>query len=94
MIWMIPLTSKAKSNKFYRKISYDTGTSWASITQMRTISTKRLLRRVGMVNEDDFIQVIEEIRSHITIGLRIAARSSEAEATNRISIDESKSLSN
>ena len=90
MIWIVSLTSKAKSDKFHRKISYDTGTSWASITQMRTISTKRLLRRVGMVNEEDFIQVIEEIRSHITIGPRISARSSEAEATNIISINEVK----
>ena len=90
MIWVVPLTSKIKSTEFYRKIVYESGTSWACITQIRTISTKRLLRRVGVVNEADFEEVLSGIRSYITIGPHIAVRSSEPEGTNTSSINDSK----
>ena len=90
MIWIVPLTSKERTGDHYQKITHDSGISWVCLSQIKTISTKRLLRKIGMVSELEFSEVLVKIGNYITIGPRISAESSEAEATNTQSIYDSK----
>ena len=82
MLRVVPLTSKEKVSPHHFRISHEAGTSWVCLSQIRTISTKRLLRKIGMVSEPDFCIVAKRMADYITIGPRISAGSSEAEATN------------
>jgi mRNA interferase MazF len=82
MIWVLPLTSKEKKNPYYIKITHDAGVSWVSLTQIKAISTKRLLRKVGMISIEEFLLIGKSITGYITIEPRSEAGFSEAEATN------------
>ncbi len=83
MIWILPLTSKERTGAHYHLVRHDRGVSWVCLTQIRTISTKRLLRKIGMISKIAFGEVCEKLVGYITIGPRISAGSSEAEATNK-----------
>lgn len=54
MLWVIPLTSKQRDGIHYLKITHERGVSYACLSQMKTISSKRLLRKIGMIAEDEF----------------------------------------
>jgi len=82
MIWVLPLTSKEKKGEFFQKIDHETGVSWVNLSQIRTISTKRLLRKIGMISEQEFLEVIRKLGEYIKIGPRLSSGPSEAEATN------------
>lgn len=64
-IWGVPLTSKEKISSHYVPVIHEKGVSYANISQIKTISTKRLLRKIGMVNEISFKQVIAKIKECI-----------------------------
>jgi mRNA interferase MazF len=83
MLWVVPLTSKEKMGDHFQKITHDAGVSWAYISQLKTISTKRLVRKIGMVPEIEFNAVLGGIGRYIRIGPRSDAGPSEAEATNK-----------
>lgn len=57
MFWGVPLTSKERTGKFYEKIKHEKGEAWAMLTQMKTFSSKRMLRKIGMIPEEDFIKI-------------------------------------
>ena len=61
MFWGVPLTSRERTGKFYEKISHDKGVAWAMLTQMKTFSSKRLLRKIGMIPEEDFATIQKRI---------------------------------
>ena len=82
MLWIVPLTSKSREGIHYQKITHESGISWACLSQIRTISTKRLLRKIGMIPEVEFYEILAKMGDYIKIGPRIAAGPSEAEATN------------
>jgi mRNA interferase MazF len=63
MIWVLPLTSKEKRDGFYYKLDYEYLRSWVILTQIKTISTKRLLRKIESISEADFKKVISRIRN-------------------------------
>ena len=86
MLWVVPLTSREHAGEHYQKIIHEAGVSWVCLSQVRTISTKRLLRKIGMVSMAEFAEVLVKIGDYIRIGPRISAGSSEAEATNIRSI--------
>ena len=81
MAWVFPMTSKEKSDPHNIRIEHDNRVSWICLSQIRTISTKRLIRKMGNVSERAFEQITEKFSSIKQIGPRISARSSEAEAT-------------
>jgi mRNA interferase MazF len=67
MFWGIPLTKKAKDHPAFVLLHHERGPSYANTSQLRTWSTKRLLRRIGMVSHDEFQAVCEKITEVITI---------------------------
>ncbi len=83
MIWIIPLTSRKHNNEYYRKVDHEFGPSWACLTQLRVVSTKRLLRKIGMTVQTDFEAVLNSLSSYIKIETpAVSGGISEAEATN------------
>lgn len=55
MFWGLPLTSKGKSDKpFYFSISFHGGNVTAVLSQVRTLSAKRLIRRMGKLSDKQF----------------------------------------
>ncbi len=57
MAWVIPITKQAKDERFYQKFSFNGETNFMALTQLRTMSTKRLLRKIGMLAKQDFVHV-------------------------------------
>ncbi len=63
MVWVLPLTTKEKENKYHYKLTHETIKSWVILSQMKTISTKRLLRKIGSISESDLQAVIERVQT-------------------------------
>lgn len=63
MVWVVPLTTKEKENKYHYKLTHETIKSWVILSQMKTISTKRLLRKIGSISESDLQAVIERVQT-------------------------------
>jgi mRNA interferase MazF len=51
---VLPLTSKRKGDKFHYRIHFGKYTSWAKLTQVRVVSAKRLLRKLGSIDKNEF----------------------------------------
>lgn len=68
MVWVLPTTQQSKDERFHEKFSFEGGTFFVALTQIRTVSTKRFLRKIGMLSQDDFsrvkARVIEFIREN------------------------------
>jgi hypothetical protein len=63
---MIPLTSQIKENNAYYYQYELGGEKYAAVlTQLRLISSKRLLRRIGMFPLEDYEKIREEIKKLI-----------------------------
>jgi len=62
MVWVLPTTQQAKSEKFHEKFSFEGVDYFIALTQIRTVSTKRFLRKIGMMSQEDF----EKIKARVT----------------------------
>jgi len=62
---ILPITSKEKNDKFHFKIEVENPNesekhnrpTWVKLTQSRVISNKRLLRKIGLVSQEEFIKL-------------------------------------
>lgn len=66
MLWILPLTSHVHNDLFHQEIKHEFGNSWIMLTQIRTIDSKRLLRKLGTVSEKDFAHIQETLCGYIT----------------------------
>lgn len=62
MLWVLPLTSKEKVGKYYYKFEYNGKKYSVILSQIRTISSKRLLRKIRTLPKKDFDAVRERIK--------------------------------
>ena len=88
MVWALPLTTKGKKNKYYYKLEHEIIKSWVNLSQIKTISTKRLLRKISSISENDFKEVVLKLQNILKIESPLAGAFSEAEATNTDSINQ------
>lgn len=65
MLWILPITSRAKDDRFHQKFIFDGKTFWVMLTQIRTISGKRLLRKIGTLPKLDFESIQSRIVSFV-----------------------------
>lgn len=65
MFWGIPLTSKSKDNPYVIKVEHELGASFAVISQLRLFSSKRILRKIGMINERSFLEVKDTLKNSL-----------------------------
>jgi len=61
VLWVIPLTSRRKKNKYYYEFDYKNQPQTAILSQIRLISSKRLLRKIWTFPKKDFKKVKELI---------------------------------
>src|SRR3989344_5947192 len=57
MVWVFPTTQQAKDERFYEKFTFGGNVFYVALTQIRTISTKRFLRKIGMMPKKDFANI-------------------------------------
>lgn len=60
IVWALPLTTIAKDNKFHYKLK--SSGSFVILSQVRLVSTKRFLRLVETINENEFNEIIIKIK--------------------------------
>lgn len=57
MMWILPITSSIKKSKFYYNFIFNDIEQSVMITQVRTISSKRLKRKIGTISDLDFERI-------------------------------------
>ncbi len=66
VLWILPLTRSNKANKYHYRIlqgnEYD---SVVILSQLRLISSKRLLRKMRMIKESEFQEITEKVKQFL-----------------------------
>ena len=57
LVWVVPLTSKLKNGKFYFPFVHEGKTYSAILSQMKPLSTKRLIRKIRTISLNDFVEM-------------------------------------
>lgn len=65
MIWCLPITSSPKESLFYYRLNDNDGFGSIITSQIKTISSKRLLRKMSVISEFDFVEIQKVIINHI-----------------------------
>lgn len=65
LLWALPLTSKEKAGNFYYAFEYENEKYAVILSQLRIISSRRLLRKIRTFPEDDFNKIKERVRSFL-----------------------------
>ena len=56
---VLPITGKEKNDKFHHKIKTNNKIVWVKLTQARVVSNKRLLRKVDILGEEEFVKLLK-----------------------------------
>ncbi|MDQ7008760.1 MAG: type II toxin-antitoxin system PemK/MazF family toxin [Candidatus Gracilibacteria bacterium] len=67
MFFIISMTTKGKDNKFYYKLdnNYFGKDSFLTFSQFKTIDHKRFIKKIGKINNNDFIEIKKEFKNII-----------------------------
>ena len=65
MVWAVTTTTKAGDAKFYYRFLHNGKTYTAMLTQIKTMSTKRFIRKIGVMESDEFEKVRAGCRSFL-----------------------------
>lgn len=57
MVWVLPITTHGKDARFYEKFLFGDKEYFIVLTQPRTVSTKRFVRKIGMISQSDFARI-------------------------------------
>ncbi len=63
MIWALPLTTQTKNNPYCYLLEHGSIKSCVVLSQIKTISTKRLLRKTGSISVSDFQKIKEKLKN-------------------------------
>lgn len=65
ILWILPITSKVKTNKYYHSFKRDDNYYTIILSQLKMISSKRLLRKIGTLPKEEYFQVINKIKDFL-----------------------------
>ena len=65
VLWALPLTSQEKEGQYYFPTEYNGEKSFVILSQLRLISSKRLLRNIRMIPESEFLEVRKRIKDFL-----------------------------
>ncbi|MFA6047915.1 MAG: type II toxin-antitoxin system PemK/MazF family toxin [Parcubacteria group bacterium] len=65
LFWALPTTSQNKTGAYYYQYNYNGRKYSIILSQLRALSSKRLLRKIRKLREDDFEKVKTSVRSLI-----------------------------
>ena len=57
MVWILPTTSQCGDKRFYERYVFNNREYFVVLTQPRTVSTKRFIRKIGMMPKSDFERI-------------------------------------
>ena len=63
VLWVLPLTKSIKTNPYYYQINHSEFPSSVILSQIRLISSKRLLRRMGTIERVEFFEIIKKFEN-------------------------------
>ena len=63
VFWWIPLTTKKKIWVYYHSFFFNNQEQTAILSQLRLVDSKRMLDKIGMINEDDFYFIKQKIKN-------------------------------
>lgn len=61
IFWGIPLTTKDKNGKYYYKFAFLNKNNTAILSQLRLLDSKRLVDKMGVMEEGDFLKIKKAI---------------------------------
>jgi len=61
ILWILPTTSRIKTNRFYYKVYFKGKYSSIILSQIRVVSSKRLLRRIARIEKEEFRKIKKSI---------------------------------
>ena len=61
MLWTVPVTSGTKKSSFHYNFMFNNTEQSAMLSQIRTMSSKRLRRKIGTVSDLDFESIITRL---------------------------------
>lgn len=70
--WVIPLTTQAHQDVFHMKLK--TSKSFLILSQLRLISSKRLLRKIEKISEEEHLKIFDTLKSFMSSG-KVSAHS-------------------
>lgn len=65
ILWVLPITSKDKTREYYYQFEHDGEKNSVILSQLRLISSKRLLRRVRIFPDKEFGEIREKLKTMI-----------------------------
>ncbi|MBI2050103.1 MAG: type II toxin-antitoxin system PemK/MazF family toxin [Candidatus Staskawiczbacteria bacterium] len=66
VLWVLPLTRSKKSGGYYYRITQgDEDDSVIILSQLRLISSKRLLRKMRMIKKSEFKEITEKVKEFL-----------------------------
>lgn len=61
MLWALPMTSQKKESHFYHTFPFKGFERTAMLSQLRVLSGKRLIRRIGKLSDNQFLLAKEAV---------------------------------
>ena len=65
LLWILPLTSKKRAGKYYYRVSYKGRFYLVILSQIRAVSSKRLLRKIRRLPKSSFMEIKKELRKFL-----------------------------
>jgi len=62
MFWGLPLTSRPKQGNYYFLLSWKGIPVTIILSQLRVLSSKRLIRRIGRINNSTFLKIRAKVK--------------------------------
>jgi len=64
-LWVLPMTSKQKFGKFYYRTDYNGSQYYIILSQIRALSSKRLLRKLRTLSQSEFYTVKKRVKEFL-----------------------------
>lgn len=65
LLWIVPFTSQQKTGKLYYGVDYFGKRYFIILSQLRTISSKRLLRKMRRLDKSDFFIIRKRLQEFL-----------------------------
>jgi mRNA interferase MazF len=65
VLWVLPLTNKEKIGKYYFQLEYQGEKSTVILSQLRLISSKRLIRKIRKLPTGEFKEIKDILKSFL-----------------------------
>jgi mRNA-degrading endonuclease toxin of MazEF toxin-antitoxin module len=62
MFFGAPITLKIKQGPYFMSVTYSNRKGTVSVVDVRALSSKRLLRKLGVLDEDSFVKVVQKFK--------------------------------